>query len=83
MLRTCYGLSMAESLLAQALVNGLSVREYAEERDLSVHTVRVQLKSITSKVGVRRQTELVRTILNGPAMLQWSAAARPNSTQTR
>ncbi|MBF5005381.1 helix-turn-helix transcriptional regulator [Diaphorobacter caeni] len=82
-LRTCYGLSMAESLLAQALVNGLSVREYAEERDLSVHTVRVQLKSITSKVGVRRQTELVRTILNGPAMLQWSAAARPNSTQTR
>ncbi|QIL82781.1 helix-turn-helix transcriptional regulator [Diaphorobacter sp. HDW4A] len=82
-LRACYGLSMAESLLAQALVNGLSVREYAEERALSVHTVRVQLKSITAKVGVRRQADLIRTILNGPAVLQRSAATHQNSMRPR
>lgn len=74
-LRLCYGLTQAEALLAQALVNGLSVKEYATERGLSVHTVRVQLKAITGKIGVRRQTELVSTILNGPAIFQWSSAS--------
>lgn len=70
-LRLTYQLTQAEALLAQGLVNGLSVNEYATQQGLSVHTVRVQLKSITHKMGVRRQSDLVRTILNGPAMFRW------------
>ena len=81
-LRLSYGLTVAESLLAQALVNGLSVKEFADERGTSIHTVRVQLKNLTGKLGVRRQTDLVRTILNGPAMLEWSAAAAQKSAPT-
>ena len=81
-LRLTYGLTVAESLLAQALVNGLSVKEFADERGTSIHTVRVQLKAITSKVGVRRQTELVRTILNGPAMFQWSTTAAQQAAKS-
>lgn len=72
----CYGLTPAEALLAQALVAGSSLKEYAIERGLSVHTVRAQLKSVTSKVGARRQSDLVRIILNGPAMLQWTASGQ-------
>ncbi len=58
-------------LVAQGLVNGLNVNEYATQQGLSVHTVRVQLKPITHKMGVRRPSDLVRTILNGPAMFRW------------
>ena len=73
-LRMTYRLTMAESLLTQALVNGQSLNEYAQQQLLSVHTVRGQLKSVTSKVGVSRQSDLVRTILNGPAMFRWGEA---------
>lgn len=75
-LRMCYRLTVAESLLAQSLVNGMSLSEYASERELSVHTIRTQLKAVALKVGANRQADIVRTILNGPAMFQWSMQLR-------
>ena len=69
-LRSLYGLTPAEARLAQALVNGLSLQEYAGRQALSIHTVRSQFRTTANKVGVGRQTDFVRTVLTGPAMLR-------------
>lgn len=57
-----YGLTPAESRLAVALANGLSLEEYALQKNVSVGTVRIQLKSIFSKMNITRQQELVRVL---------------------
>lgn len=58
-----YGLSEAEALIALALADGKTVREIADNRRSSVHTVRNQLKSVMSKMGVNRQAQLVATVI--------------------
>ena len=73
-MRSLYRLTNAEARLAQALINGLTPTEYAQQNGLSVHTVRTQFKSAAAKVGVSRQADFVRAILTGPAMLQWQRA---------
>ncbi|HEY8568399.1 helix-turn-helix transcriptional regulator [Microbulbifer sp.] len=57
-----FGLTPAEAKLAIALCDGCSVSEYAANLGVAVGTVRIQLKSIFSKLGVHRQPELVRII---------------------
>ncbi|MFN3439347.1 MAG: helix-turn-helix transcriptional regulator [Acidovorax sp.] len=74
-LRNFYGLTLAEARLAQALVNGLSLREYADQQSVSIHTVRCQFRAIATKAGVARQTDFVRAVLTGPAMLQMADRA--------
>lgn len=69
-LRSVYGTSPAEAALGEALVNGQSLKEFAAERQVSLNTVKTQLKSLSAKVGARRQVDLVRTILSGPAMFR-------------
>lgn len=64
-----YGLTPAEASLACVLANGLSLDEAAEELGIRKNTARAHLRSIFSKTGVRRQTELVRIMLNSVAML--------------
>jgi DNA-binding CsgD family transcriptional regulator len=66
-LRRLYGLTAAESTLATLLVNGRSPEEAATELGVSIHTVRTQLKHVLGKTGARRQAELVRLVLLGPA----------------
>lgn len=63
-----YELSPAEAQLAAALANGTSLTDFSETHDLSVNTVRAQLKQILLKTGTHRQTELVKLILTGPAV---------------
>jgi DNA-binding CsgD family transcriptional regulator len=74
-LRSLYGLTPAEARLAQGLVNGLSLQEYAEQQSVSIHTVRSQFRTIATKAGVGRQTDFVRAVLTGPAMLRRADAA--------
>ncbi|MGE0800243.1 MAG: helix-turn-helix transcriptional regulator [Lautropia sp.] len=62
-LRQRLRLTPAEARLACALALGQSLSEYAEAQRLSINTVRTQLRSATLRVGVRRQAELVRTVL--------------------
>ncbi|MCL6263255.1 helix-turn-helix transcriptional regulator [Craterilacuibacter sp. RT1T] len=64
-----FGLTPAESLLAVHLANGLSLEEAAEELGIRHNTARAHLRSIFSKTGVRRQTELVRIMLNSVSAL--------------
>ncbi len=68
-LRDLYDLSEAESKLVVALTNGVTVKEWAAQRDVSVETVRWQLKQAFSKTGTSRQPELMRLVLLGPALL--------------
>jgi DNA-binding CsgD family transcriptional regulator len=58
-LRQGYRLSPAEIDVVQSLRLGLSPAQIAEQREVSIGTVRMQLKSIFRKVGVSRQSELV------------------------
>lgn len=53
------GLTHAEAEIALSLVYGLTPREIASKRRVSIHTIRNQLKSAMSKTGSRRQSDLV------------------------
>ncbi len=64
-----FQLTPAETTLAIQLANGLSLEEAAELLNIRRNTARAHLRSIFSKTGVRRQTELVRIFLNSVASL--------------
>ncbi|WP_305989653.1 helix-turn-helix transcriptional regulator [Roseibium sp. MMSF_3544] len=59
-LRKSLGLSKAEARSVLLLAEGHKPAEIAEERQVSIHTVRNQIKSAMSKVGCHRQSELVQ-----------------------
>jgi DNA-binding CsgD family transcriptional regulator len=61
-LKQLYALTAAETELAMRLMTGASPAQIAEERGVSIHTVRAQLKSIQAKTDTRRQSELVRLL---------------------
>ena len=65
-LRMLFGLTRAEQDVAIGVADGRTPREIAADRGVSEQTVRVQLKTLSRKLGCRRQTEiavLVRSIL--------------------
>ncbi len=64
-----FQLTAAETMLAIKLANGLSLEEAAEALGIRRNTARAHLRSIFSKTGVRRQTELVRIFLNSVVLL--------------
>ncbi|VVP86724.1 hypothetical protein PS918_02850 [Pseudomonas fluorescens] len=64
-----FNLTKAETALAMELANGLSLEEAAEVLNIRRNTARAHLRSIFSKTGVRRQTELVRIMLNSVVAL--------------
>ncbi|GAC14515.1 helix-turn-helix transcriptional regulator [Aliiglaciecola lipolytica] len=70
-----FGLTPAETALTLQLINGLSLEESAEALNIRRNTARAHLRSIFSKTGVRRQTELVRLFLNSVAALGYDEAA--------
>jgi DNA-binding CsgD family transcriptional regulator len=66
MLRNSYGLTPAECRIALLLSDGKSPRQICETVGVTENTVRSQIKSIFSKTGVRRQSELIRLLLTRP-----------------
>lgn len=54
----------AEAELTVQLLAGRTVSEYAHMRQLAVPTVRAHLKRVMMRVGVHRQADLVRVLLN-------------------
>jgi len=68
-IRAAFSLSGAEARLASALVAGRSLGDYAAATGVSRHTVRNQLAAVFDRMGTRRRTELVATIVDalGPA----------------
>lgn len=61
-----YGLSQSEAQVAIGIANGQSIEEIAKINHKSVHTIRTQLKAVFNKVGVSRQSELIKLLLTGP-----------------
>jgi DNA-binding NarL/FixJ family response regulator len=62
-LRNLYGLSGAESVVAELLASGLGVESIAERRKVSVHTIRTQIKVVMNKLGASRQSDVVRAVM--------------------
>ncbi len=53
-------LSSREKEILQLIVEGHSTREIARHLDISVHTVMTHRKSMMSKTGARRQSDLIK-----------------------
>lgn len=63
-----YDFSPAELRIASALLAGKSSEEYAQEANVTLNTVRSQLKSLFRKTGTRRQAELVAILSRVPPL---------------
>jgi DNA-binding NarL/FixJ family response regulator len=64
MVRRLFDLTPAEASLALALANGLTLDEAAGQLHIRKNTARAHLRAIFSKIGVTRQTTLVRVLLS-------------------
>jgi DNA-binding CsgD family transcriptional regulator len=65
-LRMLFGLTRAEEEIALGISKGKTIRGIARDRQVSDQTVRGQLKTLSRKLGCRRQSEvaaLVQSIL--------------------
>jgi DNA-binding CsgD family transcriptional regulator/PAS domain-containing protein len=58
-LRALYGLTSAETRVADLLLQGLETRELAGRSGVTLESVRFQIKRVLSKTGTRRQRELI------------------------
>jgi DNA-binding CsgD family transcriptional regulator len=65
-LQDLHGLTPAEARVGAAVVGGRTVKEIARAQGTSLNTVRSQLKSVFDKLGVHRQSDLVRRLLSAP-----------------
>lgn len=63
-LRRLFDLTRAEARLALLLANGLTLEDAGDQLGIRRNTVRAHLRSIFSKMGVKRQTELIRLVSN-------------------
>ena len=68
-LRGLFDLTQAEARLVQHLSMGSSVDEASAALGISVNTAKTQLKRVFSKIGVKRQSELIQTVYSSPLWL--------------
>lgn len=57
-----FNLTSTEAKLCRALVDGLTLQDYAEKKSVSINTARTQLNNIFGKTSTTRQTSLLRLI---------------------
>ena len=65
-LHALYGLTPAQTEVANGLLTGYTLDEIATLRRVSLGTVRQQVKSILNRTGVSRQSELIRLLMTLP-----------------
>lgn len=68
---SAFGLTRAESEVCLLLSNGFKPIEIARRRNVSIHTVRVQIKSAIEKSGAKSSTDLVRSLCGLAARLNY------------
>ncbi len=61
-LRDVFGFTDAEALLAQALLAGTPLGDYAQARAVSLNTIYTHLRRIKEKTGCGRMTQLIRKL---------------------
>lgn len=59
LLQAAYRLTAAEADVALQLADGIPIEDISRQRGVAVSTVRVQVRTLFAKLGVRRQSELV------------------------
>lgn len=64
-----FGLTPAEARIAALIANGQSIQDIVSSTGNSSNTVRSQLRAIFSKLGVRRQSQLIRAVLVSVGLL--------------
>lgn len=64
LMQRCYGLTPAEARLTMVLLEGYSLKQSADSCGVTHNTAKSQLKSVFSKIQVKRQSELIRVMLN-------------------
>ncbi len=69
-LETLYELTHAEADLVRLISEGRSLEQVANERGVTINTVRSQLKQVFSKTDTNRQGELVHLVLSGVAAIR-------------
>ncbi len=69
LVQSLFDLTPAEARVARHLVSGMSVDEIAAGGDVSVATVRTQVRGVLEKTGSRRQAEAV-ALLTGVSMVR-------------
>jgi len=79
LLMKLYGLTRAEARLTKAIASGRTPAEAASALGVTLNTVRWTLKQVFAKTGTRRQAELARLVLGGPATIL-AEAAEPRSS---
>jgi DNA-binding CsgD family transcriptional regulator len=68
-MRELYGLTAGESTIATLLAEGMPLKKIADQRAISVETVRWTLKRCFDKTGVSRQVDLVRILVAATPIL--------------
>lgn len=68
LLMEAFALTRAETALTLALLHGETVDEYCERTGISRNTARTHMRAIFDKLGIKKQTELIR-LLSGFRML--------------
>jgi DNA-binding CsgD family transcriptional regulator len=68
LMRQLYRLTPVEARLSDLLLQGLEVRDAAEQLGTTLQTARFHLKRVLAKTDTRRQTELMRLMLSLPGM---------------
>jgi pimeloyl-ACP methyl ester carboxylesterase/DNA-binding CsgD family transcriptional regulator len=77
-----FGLSPAQARLAQQIAQGQSLEEAAVTLGISHNTAKAQLKKVFAKVGIQRQSQLIKAIYDTPLWLNL-AAQTSNGSQTQ
>lgn len=67
-LRQRYGISKTEAEVLKYVAEGMSLNEIAATRNVSIHTVRCQAKSIMHKTHTKRQSELILMVHSDSAL---------------
>ncbi len=75
-----FGLTPAEARVALSLANGNSIDETARNAATSRNTVRSQVRSIFSKMGINRQSQLIRTALISVALFSLPGDGQPSAS---
>jgi DNA-binding CsgD family transcriptional regulator len=79
LLARLFGLTPAESRVGAWIAQGGDPARLAEISEVSVHTIRTQLKSVMAKLGVKRQAELAGIVLRSAAVRCISGSQAPIS----
>ena len=63
LLKTAYGLTTAEIRTAELVAKGCGLEEVATQLDVSINTVKTQLKHIYDKTGTNNRARLVKLLM--------------------